>query len=33
MGLLSLREDIFKQSEKLLNNMELKISGHIGCQR
>ena len=26
MGLLSLREDIFKQSEKVLNDMQLKIS-------
>ena len=26
MGLLSLHEDIFKQSEKVLNNMQLKIS-------
>ena len=33
MGLLSLCEDIFKQSDKVLNNIQLKISRDIGCQR
>jgi len=33
MGLLSLCEDIFKQSDKVLKNIQLKISRDIGCQR
>ena len=33
MGLLSLREDIFKQSEKVLNDMQLKISVITNSQK
>lgn len=33
MGLLSLHEDIFKQSEKVLNNMQLKISVITNAQK